>query len=142
MANDTERSVEMERIGAHLYRARNSRGGSLIFGAADGPEFSPIELLLVAIGGCTALDVEYITGKRAEATTLAVTARGDKIRDESGNRMANLEVTFRVEFPAGEAGDAARAVLPDALRKSHDRLCTVSRTVELASPVTARLAEG
>jgi putative redox protein len=142
MADHTARSLDMERIGAHLYRATNHRGGSLIFGSAGGPEFTPIELLLAAIGGCTALDVEYITEKRAEPTILAVTARGDKIREESGNRMANLEITFRVEFPAGEAGDAARTVLPDALRKSHDRLCTVSRTVELPSPVTARLAEG
>ncbi|MDT4945715.1 MAG: hypothetical protein QOH14_2448 [Pseudonocardiales bacterium] len=142
MTDDTARSVELERIGAHVYRARNPRGGSLIFGSADGPEFSPIELLLAAIGGCTALDVEYITGKRAEPTILACTTRGDKIREESGNRMTNLEVTFRVEFPAGKAGDAARTVLPDALRKSHDRLCTVTRTVELPSPVTTRLAEG
>jgi putative redox protein len=139
MADDSERSVEVERIGEHLYRATNVRGGNLTFGSADGPEFTPIELLLVAIGGCTALDIEYITAKRAEPVMLACTSRGDKIRDEDGNRMTNLEIMFRVEFPPGDAGDAARAVLPDALRKSHDRLCTVSRTVELGSPVAARL---
>ena len=36
-------------------------------------------------------------------------------------------------------GDAARAVLPDAVRRSHDRLCTVSRTIELGIPVTSRV---
>jgi len=41
-------------------------------------------------------------------------------------------------FPAGADGDAARAVLPDAIRKSHDRLCTVGRTVELGTPITER----
>jgi uncharacterized OsmC-like protein len=49
--------------------------------------------------------------------------------------MTNLELTFRIRFPEGEAGDAARALLPDAVAKSHDRLCTVSRTVELGSPI-------
>jgi putative redox protein len=36
-------------------------------------------------------------------------------------------------------GDAARAVLPDAVKKSHDRLCTVSRTVELGTPIATRI---
>jgi uncharacterized OsmC-like protein len=45
-------------------------------------------------------------------------------------------VTFRLTFPDGEGGDAARALLPEAVQRSHDRLCTVSRTVELGTPVT------
>lgn len=48
-------------------------------------------------------------------------------------------MSFRVSFPAGSAGDAARAVLTDAVRKSHDRLCTVSQTVELASPIGVQI---
>ena len=43
------------------------------------------------------------------------------------------------DFPHGEADDAARAVLPEAVRRSHDRLCTVSRTVELGTPVVRRV---
>jgi uncharacterized OsmC-like protein len=42
---------------------------------------------------------------------------------------------FRIAFPGGEQGDKARELLPDAVRKSHDRLCTVSRTVELGTPI-------
>jgi putative redox protein len=45
----------------------------------------------------------------------------------------------RLAFPAGAAGDAARAVLPDAVRKSHDGLCTVGRTVELGTPIGTRV---
>jgi putative redox protein len=48
-------------------------------------------------------------------------------------------MTFRVRFPDGEAGDRARALLPDAAKKSHDRLCTVSRTVELGTPIADRI---
>ena len=48
-------------------------------------------------------------------------------------------VTFRIRFPGGEDGDKARALLPDAVRKSHDRLCTVSRTVELGTPIADRI---
>jgi uncharacterized OsmC-like protein len=46
-------------------------------------------------------------------------------------------VTFRIRFPDGEGGDKARALLPDAVKRSHEQLCTVSRTVELGTPVTS-----
>jgi hypothetical protein len=48
-------------------------------------------------------------------------------------------VTFRIRFPDGEQGDKARTLLPDAIKKSHDRLCTVSRTVELGTPIANRI---
>jgi uncharacterized OsmC-like protein len=48
-------------------------------------------------------------------------------------------VTYRVRFPAGQAGDAARAVLPDIVRKSHDRLCSVGRTIEAGTPIATRV---
>jgi hypothetical protein len=57
--------------------------------------------------------------------------------DELGNRLTDLVVTFSVAFPDGEPGDRARAILPRAVKTSHDRLCTVSRTVEIGTPVTA-----
>lgn len=139
MAEDTERSVEIERIGLHKFRASNVRGGTLDFGDGGDADFSPVELLLIAIAGCTGLDVEYITGKRADPLVFRTPVRADKIRDEDGNRLTNIEVRFDVEFPDGDGGDAAREVLPSALQRSHDRLCTVSRTVELGTLVRATL---
>jgi len=68
-----------------------------------------------------------------------VRMRGDKVRDEHGNRLTNLVLTFDIEFPDDEAGRAAYDVLPRAVRQSHDRLCTVSRTVELGTPVESRI---
>ena len=133
MTDDTKRAVTIRRIGAGRFVATNARGMELAVGGDDG--FSPVELLLTALSGCTAADVDALTSRRAEPNEFEVEARGDKIRGESGNRMENLEVVFRVRFPDGDAGDAARAVLPDMVAKSHDRLCTVSRTIELATPI-------
>ena len=139
MADDTERSVEIERIAEHKFRATNARGGTLTFGDGGDVDFSPVDLLLTAIAGCTALDVEYITGKRAEPLAFRVRPRADKVRDDDGNHLTDIVVRFEVEFPKSEAGDAAREVLPSALQRSHDRLCTVSRTVELGTPVAIDL---
>lgn len=109
----------------------------MVLGSGEDPDFTPVEALLAAIAGCSALDVEYITEKRAQSVTFEVRSEADKVRDEDGNHLANVTISFSVEFPAGEAGDAARAVLDRAIQQSHDRLCTVSRTVELPTPVTA-----
>lgn len=134
-SRDTLRTVELTRIGEGRYKATNRRGGVLPVGSGEDPDFTPVELLLAAIAGCSAIDVDLITGKRATATSFDVHAEGDKIRDEGGNHLINLQLVFDVTFPAGESGDAARSVIQRAIEQSRDRLCTVSRTVALPSPV-------
>jgi uncharacterized OsmC-like protein len=108
-------------------------------GTGGSAEFTPVELMLAAIGGCTAIDVDIVTTRRAEPESFEVAVSGDKVRDENGNRLTGLEVVFRVRFPGGEQGDAARAVLPDIVSKSHDRLCSVGRTIELGTPIASRI---
>ncbi|MDT4921433.1 MAG: putative redox protein [Pseudonocardiales bacterium] len=139
MADDTERSITIERTALHKFRATNARGGTLDFGDGGDAEFSPVDLLLTAIAGCTALDVEYITAKREIPTRFDARIQADKVRDDYGNHLADIVLRLRIEFPDGAGGDAARQVLPSALQRSHDRLCTVSRTVELGTRVEARL---
>lgn len=143
MTEDSKRSVVVERTATGHFLATNARGGTLHFGTAsdDGPttEFTPVELLLAAIGGCTAADVDVATARHAEPAAFSVSVTGDKISDELGNRMTNLVVTFDVAFPDGEGADRARAILPRAVKASHDRLCTVSRTVETGTPVTVTI---
>ncbi|HEY1917289.1 MAG TPA: OsmC family protein [Streptosporangiaceae bacterium] len=140
MATDPlHRSASIERTGPTQYSYTNDRGGELIVSTADGRGFTPVELLLVAIAGCTAIDVDIVTSRRAEPQSFAVDVDATKVRDEQGNHLTDVEVTFRVRFPEGEAGDAARALLPDLVRKSHDRLCTVGRTVEIPTPIATHI---
>jgi uncharacterized OsmC-like protein len=129
------RHIDLHKIGVGRFLATNGRGGVLPVGSGDDPDFTPVELLLAALAGCSAIDVDLITGKRAEATTFEVVAEGDKIRDEQGNRLVDLRLTFHVRFPEGEDGDRAREVLPRSIEQSRDRLCTVGRTVQLGGPI-------
>lgn len=135
------RVVTLTKIGDGRFKAVNARGGETFMGqGGHDPDFTPVELLLAAIAGCSGIDVDLITGKRAEADHFEMTISGEKVRDEHGNRLIDLRLTFDVRFPEGEAGDAARAALPRALQMTRDRLCTVSRTVEAGTPVEFALA--
>ena len=140
MTDDTPdqdlRSVEIARIGPARFKATNARGGETFFGTGgEDPDFTPVELLLAAIAGCSALDVEAITHKRTSSTTFDVHAEGRKVRDEQGNHLTGLRVSFDVAFPEGPEGDAASARVQAAIEMSRDRLCTVSRTVQLGEDV-------
>ena len=145
MTENTLRSVTVERTGTGQFTATNPRGGTISFGtgsASDGEtDFTPVELLLAALGGCTAVDVDIATARHSEPTEFTVTVTGNKVGDELGNRLTDLAVAFSVAFPDDEAGARARAILPRAVKVSHDKLCTVSRTVETGTPVTATVKE-
>jgi uncharacterized OsmC-like protein len=133
------RNVTVERIANGRFTVTNARGGRIDFGTGDGTDFTPTELLLAAIGGCTAIDVDILTSRRAEPEDFEVLVDADKVRDADGNHLADVTVTFRITFPATEQGEKARELLPDAARKSHDRLCTVGRTVEIGTPIAVRI---
>ena len=136
MTDDTLRSVELTRIGPARFKATKARGGETFFGTGGvDPDFTPIELLLAAIAGCSALDVEAITHKRTSSTTFGVRAEGHKVRDAEGNHLTGIRVSFDVAFPEGPDGDAARDRVQAAIEMSRDRLCTVSRTVQLGADV-------
>ncbi len=141
MTSDTERSVELIRLGKARFRATNVRGKTLDIGEGNDADFTPVELLLVAIAGCSAIDVDYLVGKRVDPESFDVSVSADKIRDELGNRLTNIQVTFDVTFPAGADGDRAREILPRSVAQSHDRLCTVTRTVVVGTPVDSVIAD-
>ncbi len=138
-SDSAHRGIRLERIENSRYTASNERGGQISMGTGQGTDFTPVELLLAAIGGCTAVDVDILTSRRAEPDTFEVLVDAEKVRDAAGNHLTDLLVTFRISFPDGEPGDKARALLPDAVRVSHDRLCTVGRTVELGAPIATRI---
>ena len=130
------RSVELNRLALGRYEIRNDRGGSITIGDGTTNDFTPVELLLAALAGCSAVDVDHITSRRAEPESFLVTASGEKVSTPAdGSHMRDLEVAFRLRFPDDEGGEAARQAFPRSVAQSRDRLCTVSRTVQLGSPV-------
>ena len=132
--SDTHRSVSLERLSKARFRATNKDGDTIEVGEGDGA-FSPIELLLTSLAACTAIDVDYIVSKRDEPAAFRLRSEAEKVRDEDGNHLTDIVVTFDARFEDTEAGRAADGAVARAVQQSHDRLCTVSRTVELPSKV-------
>jgi len=132
-------TVTITRTALGQYVATNEAGTQLAYGEAEG-QFSSVELLLAALGGCTGIDVDSITSRHGEPQAFEITVAADKVSTpEAGNRLENVTVTFRLAFPDGEPGDAAREVLPSAAQKSHDRTCTICRSLELPTSVEFKI---
>ena len=141
MNDENVRTVDITRISKGLYEATNRHGVKMVFGHDNTENFSAVELLLTAIAGCSGTDVDFITSKRSDPSSFKLHVSGDKVRDETGkNHVTNISVTFDITFPEGEEGDAARSVLERSVHQSHDRLCSVSQTVERGTPIKVEIA--
>lgn len=139
--SSSPRTVTLTRESERVYVATNAEGAQLRFGRGEGL-LSPVELLLAAIAGCSSIDVDAVTTRRAEPERFDVTATADYVTEDGANILENIQVLFDLAFPEGSEGDAARARVGAALRASHDRHCTVSRTVEAGVPVALVEAQG
>lgn len=128
--------VTMNREAPGVYRATNARGGEVVFGMGEGM-ISPGEMLLAALAGCSTVDVEAMTTRRAEPEEFRVETTATKV----DSRLQDIEVTFYLRFPEGTDGDAARARITTAIWASHEKECTVSRTIEAGTPITMRAAD-
>ncbi len=64
MAQDQHRQVSIARDAAGKYTVTNERGGTIGVGTGGDGEFTPVELLLAAIGACTSIDVDVLERKR------------------------------------------------------------------------------
>lgn len=127
--------VEVQRTGRQAYVASNERGGRVAIGADGAPgAFTPGELLLAAIAGCSGLTSENLLTRRlGESAALSVHA--DRSKDpEDPKKFSSVQVSFDVDL-SGMAEDE-RNKLADAVERAVERSCTVSRSVEEGTPTT------
>ena len=107
--------------------AHNGRGGTISFGTGgEDSDFTPVELLLAALGGCNIVTVEPLTAKRGHRLEkLAATIETEKIKP---NQLGTVTMTNDVELPPDDP-DAAQ-VFHDVAARVHERACTVSTALE------------
>lgn len=130
----SERTVSLQRTAKTHYTATNAAGDTIEFGQGEGL-FSPVELLLAAIGGCSAIDVDLVTSRRGEPDEFTVTVSANKVADELGSHLTDIAVDFTVKYPDTDKGRQAEELVPRLVAQSRDKDCTVSRTVSLGTDV-------
>ncbi|MDQ0092526.1 OsmC family protein [Paeniglutamicibacter psychrophenolicus] len=135
------RSVELTRTATGRYTVRNAAGAEIEFGHGEGL-LSPVELLLAAIAGCSSIDVDTVTARSAKPTSFKVAATGRKVVEDGASRVDGLHLSFNVEFPDTTEGQKAAGMVERLVDLSHEKYCTVSRTVERGTAVTNEVHVG
>ena len=91
---------------------------------------SPMELVLLALCGCTASDVVGILRKKREPFTgLEVRAKGERA-DGYPAVYTSIHLTYLVR------GQVSRKAMEDAVRLSKERYCSVSAMLEKTAKIT------
>jgi len=98
----------------------------------------PMELLLVALGSCTATDIVIILKKKRQMLeSLEVTVSGERA-DEPPRVWTHLEVLFRVHGKNAEGGRLDRKAVADAVQLSEEKYCSVAAMLNKTAKITMR----
>lgn len=93
---------------------------------------TPMQLLAIALGGCTGMDVVSILRKmRQPLEAFRVEVSGEKA-DEHPRRFTSLEIVYYLR------GDLDEAKVKRAIELSEDRYCSVEATLRPAVPIASR----
>ncbi|MGP3769317.1 OsmC family protein [Streptomyces sp. SDT5-1] len=134
--------IETVRNGERDWTARNDRGAEVRIAPADSPDaqpsFTPVELLLAALGGCGGLVVDR-TARTVPHDELRITVESVS-RPEDDGRVGAVRVSYEIELPEGDT--KAAETLERGIRLTHEKYCTVSRTVEHGARVEALGPDG
>jgi putative redox protein len=94
---------------------------------------SPMELVLIALCGCTGYDVVSILKKKREPfTAVEVSAEGEKSADPP-RVYTSIKLHYRV------AGKVSRKAVEDAVRLSEEKYCSVSAMLSKTAKITYRI---
>src|SRR5579863_185673 len=94
---------------------------------------SPMELVLIALCGCTGYDVVSILQKKREPfTSLEVRAQGERATGYPAV-YTEIKLTYRI------GGKVSRKAVEDAVRLSKEKYCSVSAMLERTAKITANI---
>nr|WP_260407889.1 OsmC family protein [Planomonospora venezuelensis] len=97
--------------------------------------FTPVELLLAALGGCNIVTVEPLTAKRGHRLVrLAMTVHAEKVET---SKLGPITVSYDVELPEGD--EKAEEVFRAVAHRAEEKYCTVSNALRNETEVILEL---
>ena len=110
--------------------AASSRHSVVMDTAAEKTASTPMELVLIALCGCTASDVVGILRKKREPFTgLEVRAQAERA-DGYPAVYTSIHLTYLVR------GEVSKKAMEDAVRLSKEKYCSVSAMLEKTARIT------
>lgn len=110
-----------------------SRHSVVMDTAAEKTASTPMELVLIALCGCTASDVVGILRKKREPfTALEVRAKAERA-DGHPAVYTSIHLTYVVR------GEVSKKAMEDAVRLSKDKYCSVSAMLEKTAKITCTI---
>jgi putative redox protein len=111
----------------------NSHHAIVIDTASEKTANTPMELVLIALCGCTASDVVGILRKKREPfTSLEISAHGERA---SGFPAVYTEI--KLVYRVG--GKVSHKAVEDAVRLSREKYCSVSAMLEKTAKITVEI---
>ncbi len=125
--------VKIEHLEGLKFKGINGDGKTVLMDGkppfGDGEYPSPVELLLMALGGCTAMDViSILNKKRLKVESFSVEVEG-KRRDT--HPKVFTEITVRYSF----VGNLPEKAVLQAIRLSMEKYCSVSAMLKATAEV-------
>jgi putative redox protein len=113
-----------------IYTATSDSGHTVIMDVARAQGATPTEYVLMALCGCTSVDVvSILTKKREPFTGLTVSATAQKAA-ESPTVFTAIHLVYRV------TGSVNAKSMEDAVRLSKGKYCSVSAMLEKTATIT------
>jgi len=110
--------------------AASSRHSVVMDTAAEKTASTPMELVLIALCGCTASDVVGILRKKREPFTgLDVRAKAERAEGHPAV-YTSIHLTYTVR------GEVSKKAMEDAVRLSKEKYCSVSAMLEKTAKIT------
>ena len=110
-----------------------SRHALVMDAASDKSASSPMELVLIALCGCTASDVVGMLRKKREPfTSLEVTAKAERAQGYPAV-YTEIKLLYRI------GGKVSRKAVEDAVKLSKEKYCSVSAMLEKTAKITAEI---
>ncbi len=129
--------VKVKWVDGLRFVATDNEGHYIVMDASrqaggEGLGFSPIQLLLAALGGCTGMDVVHIMRKqRQRVEGLEILVSGKRVK-EPPRVYTNIHVEYKIEGKNIEESAVQRAI-----QLSEDKYCSVGAMLRAKAEVTS-----
>jgi len=134
-------SLKLERVKDLKFIVNLKDGRKIELNSADemGQAFTPMELFLVGLAGCTAMDVQWVMDQqRQQVDRLEISARGTR-RNEDPRYYETIDLEYRFAGPSIRKDAVQRAI-----RLSQEKYCSVRAMVtnSVKINITYKIANG